>query len=116
MYTMRDRLLAEHAAQEQAEHEAINHQIQETSRLAGTLAKLEAAEEQLRTMQATLIAERVARTQKEQEAARVNEDARDCKVELAGAVRALRRAREEGKRGDEERRRLNRCFEETKSQ
>jgi hypothetical protein len=116
MYAMRHRLLAQQAAQEQLHNDAITRKLHETGKLAGTLAKLEAAEDQLRTLQATLIAERVARTQKEQEVEIFQEDVRDCKTELASAVRALRRAREEGKRGDEERKRLARCFEETKSQ
>lgn len=75
-------------------------------------AKLEATEEQLRTLQATLIAERVARTQVEQQAQTTADDMRDYRHELASAVRALRRARDEGKRNDEERRRLQRAFEE----
>jgi hypothetical protein len=39
---------------------------------------------------------------------------RDYRNELSGAVRALRRARDEGKKNEEEKRRLMRAFEEAK--
>ncbi len=116
MYTMRERLLNDAAARDRGNAEELTRQIHETSDLTSTLAKLETAEDQLRTLQANLIAERVARTQIERENDTTSEDMRDCRNELASAVRALRRAREEGKRTDEERRRLARCFEETKTQ
>lgn len=96
MAAMRDRL--------------VNEQANPT--LVSALAKLEASEEQLRTLNATLIAERVARTQMEQQAQTAADDMRDYRHELSSAVRALRRARDEGKKNDEERRRLQRAFEE----
>lgn len=96
MQAMRDRLVNEQA----------------NPGLVTALAKLEASEEQLRSLQATLIAERVARTQIEQQAQTAVDDMRDYRHELASAVRALRRARDEGKKNEEERRRLQRSFEE----
>lgn len=116
MYTMRNRLEQEVDARDHKHADELSRQLHETSDLAATLAKLETAEDQLRTLQATLIAERVARTQIERENDTTAEDMKDCRNELASAVRALRRAREEGKRTDEEKRRLARCFEETKTQ
>ena len=79
-----------------------------------TMARLEASEAQMRDLQATLIAERVARTQLEKQAQQRLDDVRDYRHELSGAVRALRRARDEGKKNEEERRRLVRAFEEAK--
>lgn len=96
MQAMRDRL--------------VNEQANPT--LVSALAKLEASEEQLRSLQATLIAERVARTQVEQQAQMGADDLREYRHELASAVRALRRARDEGKKNDEDRRRLQRAFDE----
>lgn len=80
--------------------------------LITALANLQASQSQLRDLQATLIAERVARTQIEQQAATTASDMVDYRHELASAVRALRRARDEGKKVEEERRRLQRSFEE----
>ena len=116
MYNMRDRLLKQAELQHNASDEQLKKQFSNTAELAATLVKLERAEEQLRSLQATLIAEQVARTQIEREADQGREDNQDCKDELAKAVRALRRARDEGQKGDEERRRLARCFEQTKNQ
>lgn len=82
--------------------------------LVTTMARLEASEAQMRDLQATLIAERVARTQLERQAQQRLDDMRDYRHELSGAVRALRRARDEGKRNEEEKRRLMRAFEEAK--
>ena len=113
---MRDRLLNAAAAHDRDHTDELSRQLHETSDLVAALSKLGTTEDQLRTLQATLIAERVARTQIERENDMTTEDMRDCRNELAGAVRALRRAREEGKRTEEERRRLARCFEETKTQ
>lgn len=112
MYTMRDRLLNAAAAQDHAQTAEMARHIDDASHLAAALAKLETAEEQLRTLQATLIAERVARTQIQHRAEEESSSMRECRNELANAVRALRRAREEGKRTEEEKRRLQRSFEE----
>ncbi|ORX39872.1 hypothetical protein BD324DRAFT_678956 [Kockovaella imperatae] len=116
MYNMRERLLKEAELQHHTNDDQIQKQLASTAELAATLVKLEKAEEQLRTLQATLFAEQVARTQIEREAEQSREDMKDCKDELASAIRALRRARDEGQRGDEERKRLQRCFETTKNQ
>jgi len=113
---MRNRLMNAAAADDRDHAVELDRRLHDTSDLAAALAKLGSGEDQLRTLQATLIAERVARTQIEQENDLTSEDMRDCRNELAGAVRALRRSRDEGKRTDEERRRLARCFEETKTQ
>jgi chromosome segregation ATPase len=94
----------------------IDMHIFDATQLASALAKLESTEEQLRTLQATLIAERVARSQVERDVRAGEGDLRDMKGELGSAVRALRRAKEEGKRNEEERRRLARSLEETKVQ
>jgi hypothetical protein len=99
MQAMRDRLL---------------HQ-QADPTLITTLARLEASELQLRDLQATLIAERVARTQIEKQAHERAENLKDYQHELTEAVRALRRARDEGKKNEEERRRLHRAYEEATS-
>jgi ubiquitin len=116
MYGLRERLLQAQAAQNsEAQHELSQYQ-NEASRLAAAIAKLEGAEDQLRTLQATLIAERVERTQIERDARSEADSMKDCKTELAGAIRALRRARDEGKKTEEERRKLARAFEDTKVQ
>lgn len=116
MLDMRQRLLTSQQAQQAQDFAALNQHITDASTLAAALAKLETTQDQLRTLQATLIAERVARTQMERRSHEGEDDVREVKAELAGAVRALRRAKEEAKRNEEERRRLARCFEETKVQ
>jgi len=116
MLAMRTRLLADDEADQAAEIEQLNQHLLDATQLATALAKLESTEEQLRTLQATLIAERVARTQMERHVQDGEGDIKDIKNELSAAVRALRRARDEGRRNEEERRRLARCFEETKVQ
>lgn len=120
MYAMRDRLL--HEATESSpggprysRHAGHDH-ITEAAELAAARARLEAAENQIRTLQAKVIAEKVARDQLERSSGMDNETMRDCKNELESAIRALRRARDEGKKVEEERRALARCFEETKVQ
>lgn len=113
---MRDRLLAAQANQQLQAEKAIQSRLHETQSLALTAARLEQAQRQLRETQATLIAERLAKVRIEEQSKAETDGMRDCRNELAGAIRALRRAREEGKRTDEEKRRLARCFEETKAQ
>ncbi|KAK4686624.1 hypothetical protein P7C73_g3503, partial [Tremellales sp. Uapishka_1] len=114
MYAMKDRLENAAIAADQNHAAALNNQLAETAKLSSTLTKLELAEQQLRTLQATLIAERVARTQIERDADSREEERRNYKHELASAVRALRRARDEGKRTEEEKKRVARCFEEAR--
>ena len=83
---MREKLVNEQIARD-AEHAAeLTRHIDETAQLAAALAKLEATEDQLRTLQATLIAEKVARTQIENEAKENAENMRECRDELASAV------------------------------
>ena len=111
MDAMRERLLHEQALAQAAGTQEISSHVNETARLAAALTRLESTEEQLRTLQATLISERVARTQIQRDASANAEDVRDCREELASAVRALRRARDEGKRSEEDRRALARAYE-----
>jgi septal ring factor EnvC (AmiA/AmiB activator) len=116
MLEMRERLISSNHAQQAHELGAINQHIVDASALAAALTKLESTQDQLRTLQATLVAERVARTQMERRSHEGEDDVRDVRNELAGAVRALRRAKEEAKKNEEEKRRLAKCFEETKVQ
>ena len=116
MMAMRARLLANDQADQAAQVEQVNQHVLDATQLATALAKLASTEDQLRTLQATLIAERVARTQMERHVRDGEGDMHDIKNELGAAVRALRRARDEGRRNEDERRRLARCFEETKVQ
>lgn len=114
MYDMRDRLLDAEARRDQEAMSSLRRQISEAHNLAATTARLEAAEKQLRELQARLIAEQVARTQTEQVAGLREDEVKNYQNEWASAVRALRRAREEGKKTDEEKRRIQRCFEEAR--
>lgn len=114
MYDMRDRLLDAEARRDQEAMTSLRRQISEAHNLAATTARLEAAEKQLRELQARLIAEQVARTQIEQVAGLREDEVKNYQNEWASAVRALRRAREEGKKTDEEKRRIQRCFEEAR--
>jgi hypothetical protein len=115
MRAMRDKLLDEQAAQEAARAAEVAAQMGDAARLASALTKLESTEEQLRTLQATLIAERVARTQVERDASLYEHDVRDIKEELASAVRALRRARNEGRKSEDDRRAMLRAYETAQS-
>ena len=113
MYNMRDRLMNDAMARDNAQNIELSHQLSETAKLSSALAKLEMAEQQLRHLQATLIAERVAKSEMEREKCMSTDEMKECRNELASAVRALRRARDEGKKTDEERRRIQRAYEET---
>lgn len=115
MYDMRSRLLSAQAAEDRKHHEDMSRQLDEAARLAAALSKLSSTEDQLREVQATLIAERVARTQVQQEHDLHLGDARDVKTELAGAIRALRQAKEESKRVQAERAKLAVAFDEAKT-
>ncbi|KIY31533.1 hypothetical protein I305_06004 [Cryptococcus gattii E566] len=114
MYDMRDRLLDAEARRDQKAMTCLRRQISEAQGLAATTARLDAAESQLRELQAKLIAEQVARTQIEQEAGLREDEVKNYQNEWACAVRALRRAREEGKKTDEEKRRIQGRFEEAR--
>ncbi|WRT67121.1 uncharacterized protein IL334_004087 [Kwoniella shivajii] len=114
MYGHRDRLLRQESTRNQEHMIELQRQIREAQSLATTATKLEVAEKQLRELQARLIAEQVARTQIEQEAGMKEEEMKNYQNEWASAVRALRRARDEGKKSDEEKRRIQRCFEEAR--
>ena len=112
MYTMRDRLMNEAAARANLQELDVARAIDETSKLAAAMAKLESTEEHLRKLKATIVAERIMRLQVEDDAKTKTDEMKDCRNELASAVRALRRARDEGKRKEEEKRRIMRSFEE----
>ncbi|WVQ98702.1 hypothetical protein IAU59_005833 [Kwoniella sp. CBS 9459] len=114
MYEHRDRLLRQESNRNQQHMTELHRQIREARDLASTATKLEAAEKQLRELQARLIAEQVARTQIEQESGLREEEMKNYQNEWASAVRALRRARDEGKKSEEEKRRIQRCFEEAR--
>ncbi|WVQ71637.1 hypothetical protein IAR50_001177 [Cryptococcus sp. DSM 104548] len=114
MYEMRNRLLDAEAHRDQAAMQTLRRQISEAEALATASARLEAAEKQLRELQAKLIAEQVARTQIEQEAGLRSDEVKNYQNEWASAVRALKRAREEGRKTDEEKKRVQRCFEEAR--
>ncbi|WWD15901.1 hypothetical protein CI109_100325 [Kwoniella shandongensis] len=114
MYDMRDRLLDAEATRNQEQMTELRRQIKEAQDLATATTRLEAAEKQLRELQARLIAEQVARTQIEQEVERREDETKNYQTEWASAVRALRRARDEGKKSEEEKRRIQRCFEEAR--
>ncbi|OCF45491.1 hypothetical protein I317_00738 [Kwoniella heveanensis CBS 569] len=114
MYEHRDRLLRQESDRNQHHMTELHRQIREARDLASTATKLEAAEKQLRELQARLIAEQVARNQIEQESGLREEEMKNYQNEWASAVRALRRARDEGKKSEEEKRRIQRCFEEAR--
>lgn len=61
-----------------------------------------------------MIAEQVGRSGVEHESQKKAEEARRYRDELAGAVRALRRAKEETRKLDEERKKGLRLYEETR--
>ncbi|KAJ9123992.1 hypothetical protein QFC22_000784 [Naganishia vaughanmartiniae] len=71
-------------------------------------------ESEIRTLQARIISEHVSRSTLEKDVADKAEQAREYRSELATAVRALRRAKEETKKLDEERRKGVRLYEETR--
>ncbi|WVR05279.1 hypothetical protein IAU60_002291 [Kwoniella sp. DSM 27419] len=114
MYDHRDRMTRQESQRDNQRMNSIQQQLNETRDLATTATKLEMAEKQLRELQAKLIAEQVARTQIEREADLRDEEMKNYQTEWASAVRALRRARDEGKKSDEEKRRILRCFEEAR--
>ncbi|ORY33794.1 hypothetical protein BCR39DRAFT_268546 [Naematelia encephala] len=116
MHAMRDRLLRSQSQRDRYEGQRLAQKIDEASQLAAACAKLEAAQEQVRTLQATLIAEQVARHQLEDASKLDDHNFRECRNELSTAVRALRRSREEQRRTDEERRKIARGFEQVKTQ
>lgn len=69
---------------------------------------------EIRTLQARIIAEHVSRSSLEKDVANKAEQAREYRSELANAVRALRRAKEETKKLDEERKKGLRLYEQTR--
>jgi chromosome segregation ATPase len=85
-----------------------SHALQTTKKQVDSLSS------EIRALQAQIIAEKVGRCEVEKAAMKRNEQVRIYRDELAAAVRALRRAKEETKRLEEERRKGARLYEETK--
>lgn len=108
------RLAAETAEREDRAAADLAQQMENALELADTAARLAMAEEQLRSLQATLIAERMKTTAQERRASEERERRERYRSELALAVSVLRRAKDDGKRSEEERRRLQRAFEEAR--
>jgi len=77
-------------------------------------SQLNSLQATVRDLQARIIAEQVTRSETEREAMARAEEVRTYRDELAGAVRALRRAKDESHKLDEERRKGLRLFEETR--
>jgi len=77
-------------------------------------SQLKSLQNTVRDLQARIIAEQVTRSETEREASARAEEVRTYRDELAGAVRALRRAKEESRKLDDERRKGLRLFEETR--
>lgn len=105
---------AEAAARDERAAADLAREMQHALELADTAARLAAAEEQLRSLQATLVAERMKTTAHERRAAEERERRERYRAELALAVSVLRRAKDDGKRSEKERRRLQRAFEEAR--
>lgn len=109
-----DRAAAEQAARDEHVAAHLAKEVEKTLQLADTAARLAIAEDQLRSLQANLIAECMKTSEHERKASDASEKRERYKTELATAVSALRRARDDGKKSEEERRRLLRAFEETR--
>ncbi|GHJ88686.1 hypothetical protein NliqN6_5088 [Naganishia liquefaciens] len=73
-----------------------------------------ALQSQIRTLQAQIIASHVSRSSLERNVLDAHDEARAYRAELAEAVRALRRAKAETKKLDDERRKGVRLYEETR--
>lgn len=77
-------------------------------------SQLDSLQSTVRDLQARIIAEQVQHSETERESNARAEQVRTYRDELAGAVRALKRAKEESRKLDEERRKGVRLFEETR--
>jgi hypothetical protein len=84
----------------------------ERSRSANT--EVERLQSQVRTLQARIIAEHVSRSSLERDVVDKTDEAREYRTELSNAVRALKRAKEETRKLDEERKKGMRLYEETR--
>ncbi|BEJ13597.1 hypothetical protein CspHIS471_0307710 [Cutaneotrichosporon sp. HIS471] len=105
------------AEDEQEDREAAAakaEQVRGALRLAETTYRLKEAEGALRTLQAKLVAEKLRTGEVERRAAETAAKREADRRELAVTVSILRRAKDDSRRGEEERRRLLRAFEETK--
>lgn len=77
-------------------------------------SQLDSLQSTVRDLQARITAEQVQHSETERESNARAEQVRTYRDELAGAVRALKRAKEESRKLDEERRKGVRLFEETR--
>ncbi|KAJ9097709.1 hypothetical protein QFC21_004747 [Naganishia friedmannii] len=97
---------------ERRQDEQVRHTAQTAQHVAAT--SITHLQSEIRSLQARIIAEHVSRSTLERNVADKAEQAREYRTELASAVRALRRAKEETKKLDEERRKGVRLYEETR--
>lgn len=88
--------------------------LEKERNLNSTKANLGSLQAQVRDLQARIIAEQVTRNDVERQAMSKSEEVRSYRDELAGAVRALRRSKEETRKLDEERKKSLRLYEETR--
>jgi hypothetical protein len=84
----------------------------ERSRSANS--EVDRLQSQVRTLQARIIAEHVSRSSLERDVVDKTDEAREYRTELSNAVRALKRAKEETRKLDEERKKGMRLYEETR--
>ncbi|GMK56873.1 hypothetical protein CspeluHIS016_0307130 [Cutaneotrichosporon spelunceum] len=93
---------------------AKEEQARAARRLVDTTNRLQEAEDALRTLQLKLVAEKLRTGEAKRLAAEAAAKREADRRELALAVAILRRAKDDGRRGEEERQRLLRAFEEAK--
>ena len=93
---------------------ADRHAEEKDHTLRRSRSQLNTLQATVRDLQARIIAEQVTRSETERETMARAEEVRTYRDELAGAVRALRRAKDESRKLDEERRKGLRLFEETR--
>ncbi len=110
-----ERAAAAKAAHDAAQADAMAEQVKQALQLAAATNRLAAAADALRTLQAKLVAEKLRTGEHERRAAEIAAKRAADRQELAVAVSVLRRAKDDGRRSEEERRRLLRAFEEAKS-
>lgn len=108
MGRMRGELEREEQIAREEEHDPSNAAPNAT---ASEISHLNA---QIRTLQARIIASHVSRSSLERDISEKTDEAREYRTELGEAVRALKRARAETRKLDEERRKGVRLYEETR--
>lgn len=103
------------AARDAAQAAVLADQVHQALQLAETHTRLREAEDALRTAQARLVAEKLQTGEQARRAAEIAAMRDADRQELAVAVSILRRAKDDGRRSEEERRRLLRAFEDAKA-